>query len=185
MAEPHPCDLVHWSLLRAARRTASVGLVDPLLRSRKPDLPLHPAGLRFLHALASDIRLGKRPRDRLPKQWWPMAFLFPKHHGRIRRLRGQHGPLGVVLLLIRTVRCLQGDWAKLGQICIKAFWIDMPAATHRAIIPTVIGEQVNLLCPVFQKPFLERPACPSPRHVPASLVPFLRLFVELANRIKS
>lgn len=50
MAEPDPCDLVHRALLRAARRTTSVGLVDPLLRSREPHLPLHPAGLRVPHA---------------------------------------------------------------------------------------------------------------------------------------
>ena len=49
----------------------------------------------------------------------------------------------------------------------------MPAAAHRAIIPTVIGEQVNLLRTVVQKPFLERPACLSLRHVTAPLVPFL------------
>jgi len=49
----------------------------------------------------------------------------------------------------------------------------MPAAAHRAIIPTVIGEQVKILHPVVQKPFLERPACLSLRHVPASLVLFL------------
>ena len=61
----------------------------------------------------------------------------------------------------------------------------MPAAAHRAIIPTVIGEQVNLLCTGVQKPFLERPACLSLRHVPVSLVPFLPFesFV-LGDRIK-
>jgi len=49
----------------------------------------------------------------------------------------------------------------------------MPAAAHRAIIPSVIGEQVDLLLTIIQKPFLERPACLSLRHVPAPLVPFL------------
>lgn len=57
----------------------------------------------------------------------------------------------------------------------------MPAAAHRAIIPTVIGEQVNLLRPVVQKPFLERPACLSFRHVPVPLVLFLPFFLSLGN----
>ncbi len=48
----------------------------------------------------------------------------------------------------------------------------MPAAAHRAIIPTVIGEKENLLCPVVHKPFLERPACLSLRHKSAPLVLF-------------
>lgn len=102
-----PCDLVHRALLRAARRAATVGLVDPLLRSRESDLQLHPAGLRIPHALARDIHLGKRSGDRLSKRRWPLVLLFPQHHGRIRRLRGQHAPLGVVLLLIVAVRKLE------------------------------------------------------------------------------
>ena len=35
----------------------------------------------------------------------------------------------------------------------------MPTTAHRAIIPTVIGEQVNLLRTIVQKPVLEGPAC--------------------------
>ena len=87
----------------------------------------------------------------------------------------------MVLLLIRSARCLQGDRAQVGKICIKAFRIDMPAAAHRAIIPTVIGEQVKLLRNVVQKPFLERPACLSFRHVPVSLVLFLPFCHSLGN----
>merc|ERR1711885_48920 len=62
----------------------------------------------------------------------------------------------------------------------------MPAAAHRGIIPTVISEQVDLLRAVDQKPLLERPACLSLRHVPASLVLFLS-FVSfvLGDRIKA
>ena len=73
----------------------------------RENLPLHPTGLRIPHALARDIRLGKRPRDRLSDQRGPVALLFPQHHGRIRGLRGQHGPLGVVFLLIVAVRQLE------------------------------------------------------------------------------
>lgn len=51
----------------------------------------------------------------------------------------------------------------------------MPAAAHASIIPAIVGEHMGFVRSIDDKPFLERPACLSFRHVPAPLVLFLPL----------